>query len=472
MRFFRIICSVLLILIISSNGIGIVFANEVSDTVSSEIQDDTSGYSINGTNSYLGSTKQIENATSAFLYEYESDTLMYAWNPDLRVSPSSLVKILTALIAVENGNLDTIVCVDNKTLSEVPFDAVSVNLVADEQITLHDLLMCMMVGSGNDAAAVIATHISGSQEAFVDEMNRYAQSIGCVDTQFTNVHGLHDENQYSTARDLARILSEAVKNESFMTFFSTVYYTVPATNKSESRSLDSSNFLMNNSDMEIYYDSRVTGGRTGISGDGTRCLAATAEQNGLHVLCVITGAESTFDDSGNTTVYGSFKEASALFDTVFNGYKRACVFYPGQILTQFSVSNGRNDVILGVQDAVSVILPTDTTSDDLQYRYLQPQTLQAPVNKGDILFPVEVWHGNVCLMKINLYAMNDVPSSLDTALDQSDDARLPGIGAVIVLVIIAVIVLTAISFMGIRRWRKIRVKKRSRRYRIERKRSH
>lgn len=465
----RIFTNILAVLMLFACTSG-VFAAE-ADANTAGVAGNAVSYSIDGTASYLGSSQEVDNATAAFMYEYSSGTLMYAWNPDLRIAPSSLVKILTAYLAVEKGDLDAVVTVDSETLSEVPLDAVSVDLVAGEELTLYDLLMCMLVGSGNDAAAVIASHISGSQEAFVAEMNSFAQSLGCLDTQFTNTHGIHEDEQYSTVRDIARILSKAMENESFRALFGTVDYDVPATNLSEARNLSSNNFLMNDSGMDIYYDDRITGGRTGIASDGTRCLAATAEENGLQVLCVITGAESTVDDTGNTTVYGSFQEVSQLFDMVFDGYKKECILYPEQAVKQIPVPNGRNDLVLGVQSAVSVILPLDTDAADLQLQYHQPDTVQAPITRGDMVFPVEVWCGGICLAEVDMYAMNDVASVYEHDEGASGDDGTASVAGTAVLICLSVVLVLGLCVAGVYLWRKFGKKIRNLRYQRNRRRS-
>ena len=137
--------------------------------------------------------------------------------------------------------VDVIVVKEN-VLATVPISAVSVDLQVDELVTLEDLLYCMMVASANDAAAVIAEHISGDISAFVTEMNQRAAQIGCTDTVFTNVHGLHDDDQYTTARDIAKILAVASENTLFMDVFSAVEYDMPATNKTDARNLVSGNY--------------------------------------------------------------------------------------------------------------------------------------------------------------------------------------------------------------------------------------
>lgn len=245
-------------------------------------------HSLDGAVPVMGTQQLVTNMEAAFVYDINTDTVMYAFNADVQMYPASLVKIMTALIAIEKGNLDEVIEVRQGVLSQVPQGAVSADLVDGEMISLENLLYCMMVGGANDAAAVIADHISGSQDVFVAEMNRCAEELGCKATVFKNAHGLHDPEQFTSARDIAKILNYALQNPEFEEIYSTVFYDIPATNMSESRYLASSNYLMNNlADLQIYYDGRVTGGRTGVTDDGKRCLAATAQSGGRKLLSVV-----------------------------------------------------------------------------------------------------------------------------------------------------------------------------------------
>ena len=428
---------------------------------------------LDATMSYLGNATSVENAATVFLYETGSNTLMYAQNPDVQIYPSSLVKVLTALITVEKGDLTESVTVTQTALDSVPYDAVSVELKAGEKLTLSDLLYCMMVGSANDAAAVIAEHISGDQSAFVEEMNRYAQTLGCTGTQFTNPHGLHDPEQYSTARDLARILAAATANADFMTFFSAISHTVPATDHSEARKMSSTNFLRNNEDMQIYYDARVTGGRTGIAEDGTRCLAAAAESDGLSLICILTGAESTFDDRGNTQVYGSFKETSTLLDAVFGVYRSVQVLYEGQPLKQYDVVNGANHVVAGADTAVTAILPSDVASEHLDFRYREVAAeFSAPVTAGQKLAEVEVWYGNMCVAKSDVLAMHDVEEkTLATETEQRSQSGAGSVILTVLLVLLGIAAAAVLALYAIRWINMYKARKRTKQYRRNRRRS-
>ncbi len=423
----------------------------------------------------LGSSQLITNAQAAVLYEYSTETFMYAWNADNRVSPSSLVKIMTALLAVQKGNMDDVVCVTQDVLSTVAADAMSVDLLDGELLTLEQLLYCMMVGSANDAAAVIADHISGSQASFVQEMNDFALAVGCQNTVFTNVHGLHDDNQYSTARDVALILAEAMKNETFRTIFGTALYTVPATNLSEQRELSSNNYLINTDVFDIYFDPRVTGGRGGTAENGDRCLAATAQENGLQVISVIIGAKSVYEEDGYTVrSYGSFNETKALLDIGLTGYKAVQILYPGQVLKQLRVQDGNASVSITPDSTVSTILPVDATLSNLafQYEFLQQQ-ISAPVEKDQLLGSLKVYFNSTCIAQSQLFALNAVEQTQANQIDPQKDGsqNVWAIVGKVLAVIAGVLVLVLIVRFLVRKIHLSADAKRSRRYRRSRRRS-
>lgn len=358
---------------------------------------------------YLGVQTSVKNCKAAIVYETNSDTLMYAQNADTQLPPSSLLKILTALIAIEKGNLTDVVMVKEETLATLADDAVSIKLVPEEVLTVQDLLYGMMVGSGNDAAVVLAEHIMGSQQAFVDEMNRYAQSVGCTATNFTNVHGLHDDAQYTTARDVAKILAKAVENEMFCEIYGAKYYSIPETNKSEARHLSTQNYLMNNDKVIDYFDERVTGSRTAVANDRTRSVASVAQVNDMELICIVMGAESKFEDDGYTVkVFGSYKETTQLLNLGFNGNKTAQILHSNQTVMQKSVMDGNADVALGTKSGVFTVVPENMNENTLSYRYVNEIPLSAPIEKGQRAATLQIWYGAVCLAETDLFTMNKV----------------------------------------------------------------
>ena len=353
--------------------------------------------------------KVITNATAAVVYEQNSGTMMYAQNIDERMYPASFVKIMTALLALEKGALTDTVTVTKEALAAVSPGAVTAKLLIGEKLTLKDLLYCMLTGSANDAAAVIAVHIGGDVASFVSMMNSRAAELGCEDTKFVDPHGLQSKGQYTTARDMLRIISCAMETDGFAEIFGAVSYTVPATEMSAARELKTSNYLTD-SKMQKYYDSRVIGGRTGVAGDKTRCVAAVAKKDNMQVISVLFGAKSKFAaDKYTVELYGGFQETSKLLDASLSAYRIAQVFYEDQILAQRSVVNGDNDLVLVPAEAKTVIIPKDVDPHELEYRYLDSgRTYQAPIAEGTTVTSVEIWYNGKCLAEVDLLARNSV----------------------------------------------------------------
>lgn len=371
----------------------------------------TSGcHSVDAVVSLSDSGQLTQTAKAVIVYELNSDTMIYTWNPDGKIYPSSMVKLMTALVAIENGNLDDKVVVTKRALSYVQIGSVSAELVAGEELTLEDLLYCMMAASANDAAVVIAEHIGGTQDGFVDMMNQRAQELGCTGTHYSNAHGLHDEETYTTARDVCRLLDTALENETFRTLFSAKTYTVPATNKSEERAIHTSNYMMSNAVDKRYLDDRVTGGKTGATTEAGRCLAATAEGGGMDVLTIVMGAEATYEEGGlSLKTFGSFEETTTLLDYVFENFEYRQIFSDGQTISQFSVENGANSVVTRPEKTASTVLPVDLDESKLTWIYGDTTAaVTAPVAEGQKLSTIQVWYGSKCLAQSDLVAANAV----------------------------------------------------------------
>lgn len=456
----RMLCVLLSILIISVP----VLAN---DTVDMSVV--RGCHSVDAQVPMLGTEKTINNVYSAFLYDYTNDVLLFTQNPDQQYHPASLVKILTAFLIVQKGNLDDQVTVRQDVLDTIPKNSRALNFQDGEIVTLRDLLYATLVQSANEAAAIAADYISGSQEIFVSEMNAFAAEIGCKSTNFVNVHGLHDDMQISTARDLARILSVAAKDETFMEVFSTVNYTIPATNFSDARALSSNNYLMNDDIMTRYLDSRVTGGRAGVMDTGEHNLAVTAEYKDVKLVSVVIGSLSEVGANGRTITYGSFQETSQLLDMGFKGYHSVQLFYKDQVLKQYDVINGESFIATGVRDAVLALLPQGVSYEDLSYRYNEDNTIiRAPVKEGDVISTVQVWHEEICLAQANLYALHDVNVKNIVVTEEiieeteTDPTNILIIVAVIVGLLILLLIGRRLIFRFIRR-QQIRRHRRNRR---------
>ncbi len=396
---------------------------------------------------YLGSNKLTDRVKSVFMYETNSDTLLHSWNADTRVHPAGLVKIMTALVVLENCGLDEMATATKTALSSITNRDIAINLKPGEQMSVENLLYAMLVYAANDAASVLAEHTSGSVEAFVEQMNVRAQELGCTGTTFFNPHGLHHDEQYMTARDVCRILLAALEYEAFRSAFCTEYYTIPATNLSDERKIVTNNYLINADFVAIYLDHRVKGGRTGVSNDSRRNIASLSESGDMEVICVVMGAESIVASNGySVDVYGGFPQTISLLDQAYTNTARRQIICAGQMLKQQTVMNGDHNVFYFSRETCTAILPAGYTLDQLDFRYTEaPGSLNAPITKGQNMANLQVWYGNSCIAETEVYAANDVPLSYP----KGGEIRKKGGFLRVLLIIFLIVVLSAAAVFGV-----------------------
>lgn len=378
-----------------------------------------------------GSERMLDSAQAAFAYELNTGTVLYSFNPDTTLSPGALTKILTAIVAIENGNLSDEVTISTANYSTLPAGALNASLKNGEVITLKDLLYCLFLKMANDAAISIAEHIAGSESNFVTMMNELASSLGCTGTVFTNCHGIDSAGQYSTARDLTRIVQYAMKNSDFCEIFGAESYTVAATNKSEERDLTTQNYLMEQTDITKYIDYNVTGGVATYTNSSGASIACTAENNGLSLIVVVLGCERTYD-GWKVTKYGNIEEAWDLLSYIYDTFKICRLLHDGQSISQFAVSNGENQVVGQSHTSMDVILPNETKNKNLIFKYsVENGGLVAPIAMDQKIATLQIWYRNSCIAETELYAMSSVSAVNDTGLDiqgaSRDDSNLSGL---------------------------------------------
>lgn len=357
-----------------------------------------------------GSQKKLESAKAAILYELNTDTLLYAYNPDLRINPTGLVKLLTALVALENVALEEEVTVKRSVLDTVAIGSVSAGLKAGEIVTVKDLLECVMVASANDAAAVLANYVGGTQTKFASMLNEKAKSLGCTASNFVNAHGLMADNQYSTARDLAIIAEAALENPLFSDLFSMKSCVIPETNKSPARKLHTTNHMMSDATIKTQVDPRVTGGKPAAASTDDRSMICTAEVGTSRYLCVVMSATAEVSEDGlSITRWNIFEEVSFLMDFGFANYGVKQVVEADHAMYQYEVNDGDNDVVVAPSKSVSVVLPLDYSSELLQFfRVTDPHKISLPVVKGDVLGQLQLRYDSVYIGQCDLVAMHDV----------------------------------------------------------------
>lgn len=335
-------------------------------------------HSIDAQMPIAGLVERTVDAKAAMLYELETGTMLYGYNVDDKVYPASLTKVMTCLVALEMcGDLDEIITVPESVIANKDPNGSGMDLQSGEELSMIDLLYGLMVQSANDAASTIATHLCGSEEAFVRKMNQKAAQIGCTQTNFVNVHGLHHEDHYTTARDMGRIMIAALEYDVFRTLYSTTSYRIDATNKSEERKMYTTNYMISEAIYQQYYDSRVIGGKTGFTTPAGRCLVTVSESGGMKLLCVMMGAEPIMTENGPGSVdQAHFDQTRSLISYGFNNYTSVQVLSPNQTIGQFAVDNSTSALQGVVRESVDTLVPVNSDLSTIRYEYsLDRETL-------------------------------------------------------------------------------------------------
>ena len=248
-------------------------------------------------------------ALSAVLMTQDKGEVIFEKDPDTIRYPASMTKILTVLLGIMFiDNLDETVTV-SETAVNVPADSSTMYLSAGEEIRIIDVMYGTMLLSANDGANVIAETVSGDIYHFVDLMNETAAALGCTNTHFVNAHGYHDENHYSTARDIAIIAREAMKYDTFREIAGTVTYQIPRTNKRRARTITTkSEYMLTGSDESPnkYYYQYATGIKTGSHSHSGYCFCGSASRDGVDLISVVmfTGKRARWADTIKLMNYG------------------------------------------------------------------------------------------------------------------------------------------------------------------------
>lgn len=424
-----------------------------------------------------GSDRMLSSAMSAFVYERNTNTVIYSYNADSTVQAGTFAKLVTAMVAIENGNLDDEVTVSTANYRKIS-GLTSAGLKEGEVLTLRDLLHLMIMTWYNDATLTIAEHIAGSEEVFVTMMNEWVRKIGCVATVFTNCHGLGNTSQTTTARDMTRIVEAATKNSTFAELFAITSYDVPATNKAEERKLKCLNYLMEQTIVPKYNHEDVTGGFAHYNANSGASLVCTAEKNGLSLVIVIMGCErkTNPDKSWVVEYYGNYEEVWELLEYSFNNYKVCRLLHDGQAMTQFAVADGENDVVAQTHTTMDAVLPIDAKLDTLILKYAVANGgLVAPIQRQQQIANLQIWYRTSCIAETELYAMSSIRSATDSQLNiqgkaTRDDSNIGDVLSFLGVVCLIILVPLAI-YLFVNNLRRTIARNRRRRRRMSRRRS-
>lgn len=328
------------------------------------------------------------SAEAAILIDANTGKILYEKNAHKPMFPASTTKIMTAILALEYGNLDDIVVIDDKTPYEISGSHIA--LEPGEMITLKDLLYALLIESANDAALAIAKHISGSTQNFADLMNKKAKEIGAKNTHFTNPHGLPDKNHTTTAYDLAMMAKYAMENDTFRSIVKNYKYTIPPTNKKdEPRYLKSANRLLygtgsgnkivvDGKTVNIKYDG-ADGIKTGYTYVAQQCLVATAKRGDLRLISVVLHAVGT----------NVYVDTHKLLNYGFDNYTTKQLSFKNEFIKNIDVIKGDKPFVTGIiNKSVFSIIPRGRENDIVKDIIL-PDKITAPITKDQVIGRVE-----------------------------------------------------------------------------------
>lgn len=346
----------------------------------------------------------------AILRDMNSGRVLYEKNADARAYPASTTKIMTAILALENCALDETCEASYDAVMTLGPGAANMGVSEGEILTVEQLLYGCLIYSANECCNILAEHISGSVEAFSDKMNEKAKEIGMENTHFVNANGLHDEDHYTTARDLSTLALYAMQNEKFREIVSKHYQQIDPTNKfDDSRYLTTTNNLIN--PQSSYYYKWATGIKTGYTEAAGNCLVSSAGKDGKNLLCVTLKADYQSDG-----IY-SFIDSKRLLQYGFENYSLVKIPDNDDPIAEVNVEYGRkfNYVSAVGKENIDVLLPKTYDSDKINYSIsLNSDSVEAPVKKGDVLGSVSYYYDNEFVGSCDLVAFSDVDRNILT----------------------------------------------------------
>lgn len=328
-------------------------------------------------------------------------------NADVRKYPASLTKIVTTIVTINNvKDLNEKTVVSKRAIESLYGTGAQVaGLKIGQEVTIEQLLYLTMVHSACDACQVLAEFVGGSVDGFVKMMNDWTADIGCKDTHFVNPDGLHDDNHYTTASDMALITLEAMKSDVFNKISTTQQY------EFDDQTFIHTNFMLDKFHVSYYYE-YAQGIKTGSTSQAGYCVVTKASKDGYNYLAVVLDSSIQFLNGYDTKC--SFIDAKTLFDWAFDSLKYATVVRQNDIVCEVEVENGKDadTVQLVAEKDITTLVPVSLDVSAVIIEPIDPpEKLEAPVTKGDYLCSANIIYAGQTIATVNLVAANTVELS-------------------------------------------------------------
>ena len=337
-------------------------------------------------------TSQMANALTsdacaAILIDADTGKILYQYNSHKSLPNASTTKVLTALLALKYGDLDKEVTVPDDFCNA---GETGLALKAGETHSLKDYMYAMLIDSANDAAQMVAYSVSGSEKEFIELMNQETAKIGLNDSSWQNPHGLHDDNHYSSAYDLAYITKEAMQYPLFCEIVSTMSWEMPW------QSEIPGNIIYNRNKFFNYYE-YSTGVKTGYTKQAGNCLIASASKDGMKLIGVILNCDDMYEDMAEMMDYG------------FDNFTRMLIAENGETFGSVKVNRGYVEEVEAVLDRdISLVFDNNLTGYNNDGKVNLKEEIEAPVTKGTVLGTVTYSDGEGNSVEGELLAAKDI----------------------------------------------------------------
>lgn len=347
------------------------------------------------------------NAKAAILIDAKTGNVLYEKEADKKMYPASTTKIMTAMLALEKVEKGEISLEQPITYTEtaeatMSADGSNIALKVGESMVLGDLLKGLLLASGNDAAAIIAEYTGGSIDAFVATMNEKVKALGLKNTHFANPHGLHNEENYTTAHDMAVIAREAMKNETFRSIVECAHIRLAATNMTEERYYINTNNLVSKMRYPYYFYDKATGIKTGSTTEAGYCLVSSAKDQDKEVIAVVfkaDGISESHTDSKNLLEYGLTAFSSVKFAKADDIY--------GEVRVK-QASDGTDHILLSAKDNLEILFPKTAETSEVETVTHIPDKVYAPIKKGQEIGRVDFVYNSQVIGSVPLVSTVDV----------------------------------------------------------------
>ena len=337
----------------------------------------------------------IPGAVSGLLMDADSGKIIFEKDKNKRVAVASMTKMVAQIIVMENVKAKKIKWDDVVTVSKNAADmgGSQIYIAEGEKITVEDLMKGISMASGNDATVAMAEYISGSENKFVELMNKKVKELGLKNTVFKNCTGLDEDGHYSSAYDMAVIARELIVKHPDIFRFSSVYEDYLRENT------DNKFWLVNTNKLVRFYEG-ADGLKTGHTDNAGYCLAATAKKNNLRLIAIVLG-------EGNATTRNN--ETMELLDYGYKNLKTVKLKSSGDIVKKVKLDKADNEIVdIVLKDDLFV---TENISDNKNYKYkVSISDLKLPIKVGDVVGKINVYSGNRKIKEVSLTVNKDIKS--------------------------------------------------------------